>query len=134
MGVFEIALGVYYQSSYYVAKHPVYKAETVFFERFCYDFVSLFGVNILFLEIEQLELIIRQVYASVSYNFEGDGLRLRAPECVDPAFNEDDFNIIKNDLSQKNVKIDILTRRKRSEDDFADKVDQEKADAGSETN
>jgi hypothetical protein len=59
MGVFEVALGVYYQSSYYVAKYPVYKAQTVFFERFCYDFVSLFGVNILFLEIEQLELIIR---------------------------------------------------------------------------
>ena len=59
MIIFEVALGVYYQSSYYVAKSPVYKAQTVYFERFCYDFVSLFGVNILFLEIEQLELITR---------------------------------------------------------------------------
>jgi hypothetical protein len=71
MPIYEIALGVYYQSSYYVAKAPVYKSETVFFERFCYDFVSLLGVNILFLEIEQLELIIRKVYSNVSYNFDG---------------------------------------------------------------
>ena len=52
MGVFEKALGVYYQSSYYVAKRPVYKSETVFFDRFCYDFVSIFGVNLLFIEIK----------------------------------------------------------------------------------
>ena len=71
MPLFEIGLGVYYQSSYYVAKSPIYKSETVYFDRFCYDFVSLFGVNILFLEIEQLELIIRRVFNCVSYNFEG---------------------------------------------------------------
>jgi len=69
MPVYEVALGVYYQSSYYIAKRPVYKAETVHFDRFCYDFISLFGVNILFLEIEHLELIIRKVYSCVSYNF-----------------------------------------------------------------
>ena len=50
--LYEKALGVYYQSSYYVAKRPVYKSDTIFFERFCYDVVSLFGVNILFLELE----------------------------------------------------------------------------------
>jgi len=69
MPVYEVALGVYYQSSYYISKRPVYKAETVHFDRFCYDFISLFGVNILFLEIEHLELIIRKVYSCVSYNF-----------------------------------------------------------------
>lgn len=69
MPIYEVALGVYYQSSYYIAKRPVYKAETVHFDRFCYDFISLFGVNILFLEIEHLEQIIRKVYLCVSYNF-----------------------------------------------------------------
>jgi hypothetical protein len=68
--VFEIALGVYYQSSYYVAKRPVYKGETVFFDRFCYDLVSLFGVNILFIDIHKLELILRKIYHAVSYNFD----------------------------------------------------------------
>ena len=53
--VFERSLGIYYQSSYYVAKKPVYKSDTVFFERFCYDFVSLLGVNLLFIEVKQLE-------------------------------------------------------------------------------
>lgn len=69
MPIYEVALGVYYQSSYYIAKRPVYKAETVHFDRFCYDFISLFGVNILFLEIEHLEQIIRKVYSCVSFNF-----------------------------------------------------------------
>ena len=69
IGVFEVALGIYYQSSYYVAKRPVYKSEAVFFERFCYDYVSLYGVNILFLELNDLELITRKVYTSASYNF-----------------------------------------------------------------
>ena len=55
MPVYEISLGVYYQSSYYVAKRPVYKSETVHFDRFCYDLVSMFGINILFIELEHLE-------------------------------------------------------------------------------
>ena len=49
---FQIALGVYYQSSYHIAKRPLYKKLNVFFDRFCYDFISLFGVNLLFLEID----------------------------------------------------------------------------------
>jgi len=84
-----------------VAKRPVYKSETVYFERFCYDLVSLFGVNILFLEINQLELIIRKLYKAVSFNFtskEGNdtrGILLRAVECVEPAFEEDLFSEVK---------------------------------------
>ena len=73
----------------------------MFFDRFCYDFISLFGVNILFLEISKLELIVRKIYTTVSYNFdkevekgvkapEGEGgLRLIALECVESAFTQD---------------------------------------------
>jgi hypothetical protein len=131
MPVYEIALGVYYQSSYYVAKAPIYKSETVFFERFCYDFVSLLGVNILFLEIEQLELIIRKVYSHVSYNFSGmnedGGIQLRDYECIDSAFQEEVFVKVKQEMKkQSQVKIEVLNQRKNSEDDFADKVAAEK--------
>ena len=70
MPIFEKSLGIYYQSSYYVARSPEYKAETVFFDRFCYDFVSLLGVNLLFMEINHIENIIRKVFTSVSYNFD----------------------------------------------------------------
>jgi hypothetical protein len=53
------AFGIYYQSLYYIAKKPEYKQETVFFDRFCYDFISLLGVNLLFLDIKNLEQIVR---------------------------------------------------------------------------
>ena len=62
-----MALGVYYQSSFHTAKRPIYKKLNVFFDRFCYDFISLFGVNLLFLEIEQIEMIARKVYGAVSF-------------------------------------------------------------------
>ena len=95
MPIYEISLGVYYQSSYYVAKIPVYKSETVHFDRFCYDLVSMFGVNILFIDIENLEHIIRRIYKCVSYNFEAssgyEGILLRSPECVEEAFTHAEF-------------------------------------------
>jgi hypothetical protein len=97
MPVFQIALGVYFQSSYYVAKAPVYKQDTVFFDRFCYDYVSLFGINILFLDVTQLELITRKVYSSISYNFSfeaksaNEGVGLIALECIRPAFKMEEL-------------------------------------------
>lgn len=101
--VYERALGVYYQSSYYVAKRPDYRSETVFFDRFCYDFVSLLGVNLLFMDVKHLEGITRRVFTTVSYNFDFEvqkgvkankgesGLRLVALECVRTAFTLDDM-------------------------------------------
>lgn len=154
MPIYEVALGVYYQSSYYIAKRPVYKAETVHFDRFCYDFISLFGVNILFLEIEHLEQIIRKVYSCVSFNFSDNelkekqrqenkeqkggsapaaaalgsgtsmGIQLRALECVEVAFTYDEFSAAQK--KEEHVKIEVLNRRKTSEDDFIEKVKQEK--------
>lgn len=95
MPIFEIALGVYYQSSYYVAKRPVYKSETVHFDRFCYDLISMFGVNILFIELESLEHIIRKIYKCVSYNFDNsngnEGIQLKSLECIEEAFTMKDF-------------------------------------------
>ena len=99
MPIYEVALGVYYQSSYYVARRPVYKAETVHFDRFSYDFVSLFGVNLLFIELDQLEQIARKVYAAVSYNFP-DGVQLIAPACVEEAFTAGEFSRAHNLESQ----------------------------------
>ena len=102
MQIFEVALGVYFQSSYYVAKRPVYKQDAVFFERFCYDYVSLFGVNILFLELDQLELITRKVYSCISFRFDGitpeGGIQLRDFDCIEPAFTEDKFAEVKKKI------------------------------------
>lgn len=82
-----------------MAKRPVYKSETVHFDRFSYDFVSLFGVNLLFIELEALEAISRKVYAAVSYNFP-DGVQLIAPACVEEAFTVAEFNKAHNLESQ----------------------------------
>lgn len=105
MQIYELGLGVYFQSSYYVAKRPVYKQDAVFFERFCYDYVSLFGVNILFLELDQLELITRKVYTSVSYNFNGllpeGGIHLRDFDFIEPAFTEDTLAEVKKKINQE---------------------------------
>lgn len=84
-----------------MAKKPDYKCETVFFDRFCYDFVSLLGVNLLFLDAKNLEMIIRKVHTGVSYNFDIEvkkgvkplkgetGIRLVALECIKPQFTDD---------------------------------------------
>lgn len=143
--LFEKALGVYYQSSYYVAKPPSYKAETVYFDRFCYDFISLFGVNILFLDIPNLEEIIRKVYVSVSYNFDiiiikGEdeersqgGLRLIDIECIQSPFSEEHFLNMKKQLKLKSKKVSgdgkttvSVYKRQKSEIDFTKKVNFEK--------
>lgn len=139
--VFEKALGIYFSSSYYVAKLPHYKAETVRFERFCYDFVSLFGVNILFLEAQQLEQIARKVYSAVTFNFgiviikgedepnsEG-GLRLIDLSCVEAAFTDEDFEQQKKQFLIKSTQVtgDGKTTvqvygRKASESEFGRRV------------
>ena len=84
-------MGVYYQSSYYIAKRPVYKAETVHFDRFCYDLISLFGVNLLFIELEQLQDIIRKIYSTVSFTQDGV-VMLLATECIKEAFTDEQLN------------------------------------------
>jgi hypothetical protein len=104
MPVFEIAMGIYYQSTYYVAKKPTYKQDVVFFERFCYDYISLFGVNILFLDIHQLELITRKIYSAVTFNFNAKtnqpgGVQMRAYECIEPAFTEQSLLVAMQELN-----------------------------------
>ena len=144
ISVFQLALGVYYQSTYYVAKRPIYKAETVFFDRFCYDYISLFGVNILFLEIKDLEMITRRIYSNISYNFDKEvmkgvkappgqgGLRLLALECIQPVFTQQELLESQKNLQIKSGKISKTTLPnvyKSSETDFIEKVNREKREA-----
>ena len=52
------------------------------------------------------------------------GIQLRALECVEVAFPYDEFNAAQK--KEEHVKIEVLNRRKTSEDDFIEKVKQEK--------
>ena len=86
--LFERALGIYYQTNFYVAKQETsnkYGATNVFYPRFMYDLISMFGLNLFYIELPTLELMIRKVYHAVSFR---DGLTLKLLANVNPAFTE----------------------------------------------
>jgi hypothetical protein len=61
----------------------------VFYPRFIYDLVSLFGVNLFNLDLSTLEMLVRKVYQAVSFRDSNNQVKLRAT--VKPAFTEDEF-------------------------------------------
>jgi hypothetical protein len=63
----QMALGIYFYSDYYVAREETYKNAYVFYERFVYDLVSMFGLNLFYIEIGTLELLLRQLYRKVTF-------------------------------------------------------------------
>jgi hypothetical protein len=69
--LFEKALGIYFSTNYYVAKRETFKhsISKVFYQRFTYDLISMFGVNLFYIQLRTLEFLIRKVYGAVSYNF-----------------------------------------------------------------
>ena len=88
--LFSRGLGIYYHNDYYVARRPLYKSPYVKFERFIYDVISLFGVNLLYIEIQTLEALMRTLFKNVSYNFDGK-VQFRCLEDVDPAFTDEKY-------------------------------------------
>lgn len=44
--VFKKALGILYDTDYYTAKKPDYLKNSVFFDRFCFDLISMLGDNL----------------------------------------------------------------------------------------
>lgn len=56
-----------------------------------YDLISMFGLNLFYIELPTLEFLIRKVYVAVSYK-DGQQLRLLALDSVRPAFTEEQFN------------------------------------------
>ena len=62
MPIFAKAMGIYFHTNYYVARLPTYKSKHVFFTRFTYDLVSMFGLNLFYIEPENLEFLLRKIY------------------------------------------------------------------------
>ena len=56
-----------------------------------YDLISMFGLNLFYIELPTLEFLIRKVYLAVSYK-DKQQLRLLALDSVRPAFTEEQFN------------------------------------------
>ena len=71
MFIFKWALGILYETDYYVAKKAHDKSATgaggylkpyVFFDRFCFDIISLLGEYLNQLSFSDVEYIMRKVY------------------------------------------------------------------------
>lgn len=104
----------------------------------------MFGVNLLFIEVKQLELITRKVFSAISYNFDLEvekgnrpptgqgGMRLLSIECIEPVFTQQEMMDSQAQLEsvtrngKKVYKHTVLNVYKSSETDFIEKVDAEK--------
>ena len=53
----------------FVAKSPDYINPHIFFDRFCYDMVSLLGNNVYKLNVLDIEYIFRTTYVTLSHSF-----------------------------------------------------------------
>jgi len=69
------ALGALYETDYYVAKRGGAKGEGaylkphVFFDRFCFDIISLLGEHLNLLNFTDVEYIMRRVYQASTHFF-----------------------------------------------------------------
>ncbi len=56
-----------------------------------YDLISMFGLNLFYIELPTLEFLIRKVYLAISYK-DKQKVKLLALDSVRPAFTEEQFN------------------------------------------
>ena len=72
------ALGAMYESDHFTAQKPQYCKDHIFFDRFCFDLVSLLGNNVFKLNLTDIEYIFRVSYLTLSHSFGpgGGGVRL----------------------------------------------------------
>jgi hypothetical protein len=58
-----------------------------------YDLISMFGLNLFYIELPTLEFLIRKVYHAISFSQLGKVILL---ENVKPAFTEQEYNKVLN--------------------------------------
>ena len=83
-----------------MAREDVYKGHKVYFTRFVYDLISMFGLHLFYIELQTLELLLRRVYGAITHNFEAGKIYLVRVEDVKPAFTEREF-LEANELQSK---------------------------------
>lgn len=74
-----------------MAREDVYKGHKVYFTRFVYDLISMFGLHLFYIELQTLELLLRRVYGAITHNFDAGKIYLVRVEDVRPAFTEQEF-------------------------------------------
>lgn len=88
------ALGIYFHTNYYVARNETasrYGSTNVFYPRFMYDLISMFGLNLFYIELPTLEFLMRRVYGAISFK-ENNQIKLLTLDSVRPAFSEEEYN------------------------------------------
>lgn len=50
---------------------PEYRKNYIPFDRFSFDIISLMGINLLRLKPDQIELVIRMAFHSITFNYNG---------------------------------------------------------------
>lgn len=76
----------------------------VFFDRFCFDIISLLGDNLVKLIEPDLDYIIRKLYLSMTHNFSGF-IKLLKISCIESPFNHGEILQYKSYISEKNRKM-----------------------------
>jgi len=106
--MFERALGIYYHTNYYVARLDTYKQGTgnVFYQRFVYDLISLFGLNLFYIDLATLEFLLRGVYRVISHAF-GTKIMLRHPDDVKPAYTQEEIIKVVEKSQKKTSEINV---------------------------
>jgi len=66
---FKKVLGAMFDTDEFVAQSPTYKNKHIFFDRFCYDMVSLLGSNVNKLGVLDIEYVFRTTYLTLSHSF-----------------------------------------------------------------
>jgi hypothetical protein len=67
-------------------------SQNIFYARFVYDLISMFGLNLFYIELPTLEFLVRKVFQAVTFKFDGR-LRIRSLADVKPAFTEEEYNL-----------------------------------------
>lgn len=62
-------LGAMFESDDFTAQKPQYCKNNIFFDRFCFDMVSLIGNNVFKLSLTDIEYIFRVSYLTLSHSF-----------------------------------------------------------------
>ncbi|CDW77372.1 UNKNOWN [Stylonychia lemnae] len=95
--IFRKAYGVLFETDYYTAKKPEYLKNSVFFDRFCFDIISMMGDNLLYLDFSDAEYILRKIYQSTTHfmasNDGSQTIKLLTLESIKSSFSMDQMQV-----------------------------------------
>ena len=62
-------LGYYYDDDSYYLKTTEFKSSYVYFDRFCFDIISLSGRHLIFMSVHEYEIVLRKLFQNITLKF-----------------------------------------------------------------